>query len=332
MFERIFDPAAMLILAGFTVAGFMIGAIIGAVKRESGAAPFVRGAEAAVLAFLGGLIARAFISILLGTAKDSPGAGLAVGWGFFLIPGIVDTIPFFLDTRILTKPEVLLMFATIVGAFSAMMNGLWRIYDWRGLGWLSFPLDVTWALAGNTIGCLVHLINFTWGKHGEEIRLNAHRYKRGFRLKGDDTGAPDTDENQQRGYAFTQGAVMSNLAEKPGDDLYRHEKTHVWQGRAFGPMFTLTYMGWMAVWAIPGLIAGAIVKAGIFQGAEKWCYFDNPWETWAYAVQKLDRADLADTSEQKRLIWRAIFVILWAIPFFGLATFLAILTVVSIWG
>src|SRR5262245_23560186 len=164
MFERIFDLTPMLILAGFTIAGFFIGVIIGAVKRESGIAPFLRGIEAAALAFLGGLIARAFISVLLGMASDSAGAGLAIGWGFFVIPGIVDTFPYFFDERVLTTTDNLLLFATFVGGFSGMMNGIWRIYDWEGLGWISFPLDITWSLAGNTIGSLVHLVNFTWGK------------------------------------------------------------------------------------------------------------------------------------------------------------------------
>ncbi len=317
MIARIFDLSGILFLLGFTAAGFLAGCIFGAVKRESGSAPLLRGVEAGVLGLLGGSFARAFISILIGIDNDSPEACLLVGWGFFLIPGIVDTIPYAMGTQILTSPDTLLLLATIVGGFSGLMSGMYQIYNWRGLGWLAFPLDVTWALAGNTIGGLLHLVNIYWGDHGSETRENAHRYNSGFRLKST--------------YAFTQGAVMSNLPDPPGSDLFRHERTHVWQSRGFGPMYTLTYLGWMAIWLIPGMIAGGIVKAGVGHGIEKWCYYNNPWEAWAYAVQKLDRALFGDNSEQKRLIWPPIFVILWAVPFFGLATFLAVYMVAKVW-
>ena len=198
------------------------------------------------------------------------------------------------------------------------MGGMYQIYDWRGLGWLAFPLDVTWALAGNTVGCLLHVINIYWGDHGSETRSDAHRYNSGFRLKPT--------------YAFTQGAVISNLNDLSHNvDLFRHERTHVWQCRGFGPMYSLTYLGWMGVWLIPAMIAGGIVKAGVGQGVEKWCYFNNPWEAWAYAVQKEQRRDFGENDEQKRLIWPPIFVILWAIPFYGLATLLAVYMVAKVW-
>ena len=313
MITRIFDLSGILWLLGFTAAGFFIGCLMGAIKREAGAAPLWRGIEAAVLALLGGLLARAFISILLGVGNDSSAACRLVGWGFFLVPGMVDCI-FLLGRQTLTSPDLLLLLATIIGGFSGMMNGLYRIYNWQGLGWLAFPLDVTWGLAGNSIGCLLHIVNIGWGDHGEETRWNAHRYNSGFGLKP--------------GYAFTQGCVMSNLGESPGGDLYRHEKTHVWQGRCFGPLYTLTYLAWMAVWFVPAIIAGLSVKAGIGQGIEKWCYFNNPWETWAYAVQRKDiRQEFNNTTGTKRLIWPDRYVILWAIPFFGLAVLLTIVLV-----
>jgi hypothetical protein len=147
------------------------------VRSESG---IRRGIEAAILAVLGGLMARVFISILLASANDSHGAGLAVGWGFFLIPGIVDTLA---GQAVLTTPENLLMFAAIVGGVTGMMAGIYQIYNWLGLGLLAFPLDVTWALAGNTVGALLHLVNIGWGDHGSETRQNAHRYASGFGLR-----------------------------------------------------------------------------------------------------------------------------------------------------
>lgn len=324
MVARIFnDPVAWGILAGFAVVFFVLSLIF----KESLKAPgddspptwstgVWRGIEALVLAVLGGLMARAFISILLGSANDSAGAGLAIGWGFFLIPGIVDTIPYLMHSHpILTTPENLLLFATVVGGMCGAMGGLWRIYS-LGLGLIAFPIDVTWALAGNTVGCLLHMVNIGWGDHASETRENAHHYKSGFGLKS--------------GYAFTQGCVMSNLSVPSGDNLYSHEMTHVWQNRGFGPMYTLTYLAWMAVWVVPSLFA-AVIKLSfpqIFSGPMDWCYLNNPWETWGYAVQSQDRAQLGD----KELVWPAKWVIAWSIPFFTVTTVLAVLTTVSVWN
>ncbi len=317
MIERVFDLPGLLVIVAIAVIGFAIPLIAGAIRGESG---LWRGIEAAVLAVLGGILARSFISILLGTANDSRGAGLAVGWGFFLIPGLIDT---FASQPILTKPESLLAIAAIVGACTGSMGGIYRVYNWEGLGWLAFPLDVTWALAGNTVGCLLHLVNIGWGDHAAETRENAHRYARGFGLRYNPR------------YAFTQGSVMSNLDRGPGDDLYRHEKTHVWQNRAFGPMYTLTYVAWMLVWAIPAVIVGVAKKGlpGLFAGPNNWCYFNCPWETWAYAVQGVPRTNIEGVDEEdKKMIWPAKYVIAWAIPFFALALVLAILAVASAWG
>jgi hypothetical protein len=317
MIERIFDLPGLLIVLAIALLGFLIPVIAGAVSGES---RLWRGIEAAILALVGGLLSRSFISILLGTANDSYGAGLAVGWGFFLVPGLVDT---FAGHPVLTAPLVLLMIAGVVGAFTGAMAGIYRIYDWEGLGYLAFPLDVTWALAGNTVGCLLHLVNIGWGQHAAETRENAHRYAKGFGMRYNPP------------YAFTQGNCMSNLDRSPGDDLYRHEKTHVWQNRAFGPMYTLTYVGWMLVWVIPALIVGIAKKgvAGLFAGPNNWCYFNCPWETWAYAVQGAPRTNIEGVDDiDRKMIWPAKYVIAWAIPFFALALFLAGLAVASAWS
>ena len=128
---------------------------------------------------------------------------------------------------------------------------------------------------------------------------------------------------------------MSNLQDGPGQDLYRHEKTHVWQNRAFGPLCTLTYVGWMVVWVIPAVIAGVILKgvSGLGAGPNNWCYFNNPWETWAYAVQGVPRTDIDGVDDDDRkMIWPSKYVIAWSIPYFALATVLAILVVVLVWS
>jgi hypothetical protein len=337
MVERIFNaPIAWVFLAIFAVLAFLSSLIFRSQFDDDTSAgkAVTRGIEAVILTVLGGLIARAFISILLGSANDSAAAALAIGWGFFLVPGIVDTIPFLTHSHpILTTPENLLMFATVVGGMSGAVSGLWRIYSWLGLGLIGFPLDVTWALAGNTVGCLLHIINFTgywltraftdstWGVHSTETRQNAHRYESGFGLKSD--------------FAFTQGCVMSNLNCDKNTDLYHHEKTHVWQNRAFGPLYTLTYIGWFVVWAIPAIIVGVVVEGivGVAHGPTNWCYFNNPWETWAYAVQGAERTQITGvTEDDKKMIWPAKYVIAWSVPFFAVAAVLAVLTVASAWN
>jgi len=321
MLGRVFELSGLVILVVIAVLGFLIPVIAGAIRKESG---LLRGIEAAILAVLGGLLARGFISILLGSANDSAGAGMAVGWGFFLVPGFVDTIAYIFGGHpILTTPEILLLFATIVGGFTGMMGGIYQIYCWVGLGLLAFPLDVTWALAGNTVGCALHLVNIGWGHHGAEPRENAHRYARGFGLRYNPR------------YAFTQGAVMSNLDEPPGGNLYRHERTHVWQNRAFGPMYTLTYVAWMVIWFVPAVVAGIAVQGaiGLVKGPNNWCYFNNPWETWAYAVQGAQRTGIDGvTADDCKMIWPAKFVIAWSVPFFAVATVLAVLTFITVWG
>ena len=316
--DRTFEAPPLIFLGILSGVGLIIGAIVGAVKEQDARALY-RALEAALLAFIGGFLARTFINLLLGLADYSPGAGLAIGWGFFLWPGLIDTIPFLAGKQVLTKPDVLLWIAAVVGGATGMMDGIWRIHDWKGLGWLSFPLDVTWGLAANTNALLLHVVNFAWAGHADEPHKGAHRYNSGFRVKGS--------------FAFTQGSVMSNLSDPPGVPLYNHERTHVWQNRCFGPLFILSYVGWMITWFIPGLIAGGIVGAGPFQGVEKWCYFNNPWEAWGYAVQHASRTNIVGVTPQSaRLIWPATFVILWAIAFFAACTVLIGVIVANVWG
>ena len=107
---------------------------------------------------------------------------------------------------------------------------------------------------------------------------------------------------------------MSNLSDGPGTSLYAHEKTHVMQNRLFGPFFVLSYIGWMVVMFIPGLIAGLASGRGIGDGIEKWCYFNNPWEAWGYAVGH--KRGAADRSAWGSLIWSDGLTIGISVPYF----------------
>ena len=308
MFTRIFATEALVIGGLAALAGMALGTVVGLVKKEGGAA-FWRGLEAAVLAILGGLISRCFISILLGTGGDGRGAGLAVGWGFFLWPGGIDTIiALFGGGPVLTTQTCLLGLASIVGSFTGLMDGVGRIRRWKGTGALTFVADITWGLAGSTNGCLFHLFNNFWAGYQDETetspdyRPGAHRYSSGFRFKTD--------------FAVTQGAVMSNMGTNgPGSTLHNHESIHVLQNRIFGPVFTLGYLGWMAILLVPALIAGLVSRDPDVTVSETilwWCYYDNPWEVWAYTA-----ANPTDRQHSKGLLcWSVAAAVVFAVPFY----------------
>ena len=313
MFERAFSLGGIIAILGAGLVALGVAATIGLVKKEGSATN--RRFEAIPLAILGALLARLFVSALIALGNESPGTCLLIGWGFGLWPGVVDTIPFLAGSGpILTDPDVLTWIATGVGGFAGMMDGLFHIHDWTGLGYLSFPLDVTWGLGATTNGCLMHVWNAIGGTRSTDERTGAHRYENGFHFKKD--------------FAFTQGAVMSELKDAPGTPLFRHERLHVWQNRIFGPLFLLSYLSWAVVWFIPSLIAGG-VKGSFGTGPQEWCYMNNPWEAWAYAIQNQDRSAFTDMNV--RLIWPARFVIAWSIPFFAIVTAVSLFATYSLW-
>ncbi len=266
MWDRIFDPSALLFFVLAAGAAFVAGLWTGTARRRRLTDILGRAGEAAALAALGGFLARTFVSLLLSAGRDSAAAALAVGWGFFLWPGAIDTLLELLGVPPLFTPTVLRWTAAVVGSLIGMTDGLGRIHRWRGAGVPTFALDVTWGLAGGTNGCFVHLFNLARAVREDAPRSGTHRYFDGFRVKA--------------GYAVTLGAVMSNLPAHSGD-LIRHERVHVLQNRLFGPFYTLTYIGWMAVMLLPALLVG-LAKGAPGRTVEDWCYVNNPWEAWAY--------------------------------------------------
>jgi hypothetical protein len=313
MIGQIFSGWAFLFLGVLALAAFHLGSFVGSIKGEGGRS-LLRGLEAGLLAFIGGFLARSLVCLLLGGKEGPSGAGLAVGWFFFLWPGVVDSVAKLASAQPLTAPGPLLWIAAAVGALAGMMDGLWKVHRWRGLGVLTFLLDMTWGLANTTNGILFHLVNFVWAGHADEPRSGAHRYRSGFRFKS--------------GFAVTQGSVMSNMGQQgPSSGLFAHENTHVWQNRIFGPIFTLSYLGWMVVFFLPGLIAGAVSGVGVGAGIEQWCYYNNPWETWAYRVGAGPRHP-----NRGPLVWSDLVVLLVSIPFMAGVVALMVLAVVKAWG
>ena len=191
---------------------------------------------------------------------------------------------FFVD--LLGAPTPLAAAAAVPAGLNGLAGGARRIYAWKTIGgWGAFVLDSSWALISTTLGVLVNganLLNRRSGFGPEfSVRHNRHVFARGFALK--------------RGFANTQGPVISNATCGRGDDLAghrnlveRHEGLHVWQQRWFGPIHPLVY----AVWGLLGMIVGGVygaasrqrrlAKVRIGKLMETAAYYDNPFEYWAY--------------------------------------------------
>lgn len=271
--ERLLDFRIVIFFIVLAAAAFLARVIYGAVKGEGGTAAVVA-LETAALAVLASFIARTFTSVLLAAGNDSPTTGLLIGWAFFFPVGVIDTIiALATGDAVLTRPDIFLWIAAVVGGLSGFFNGFWRAYDWDRLGVPAFVLDHTWGLSGTMVCTLLHLVNFAWADHADEPfdrRKNNHRYKKGFALNAR--------------FAFTQGNVMSNLSQDSSANLWHHENLHVWQNRLFGPFFTITYVAWMALMLVPSLLIALIGRHPLGATIMALCYYNNPWEVWAYNV------------------------------------------------
>lgn len=272
--------------------GLLIAAVLAArlgwrVGGRDGAARD-RALEAAGLAVAGGFLAVTLVGAVLSLGEDDAATGLFVGWCFFFVNGLVDTLLGLVGVRLATQPGVLLGSALVVGAFTGATHGAWAVYPWRSRGPLQFLGDVTWGLSGSTTGGILHVVNMVIGTRAPDRRLGASRFDPGFHVPGKTT------------FAFTQGAVMSNCRQQPGEPLYVHERFHVFQSRAFGPLFTITYLGWMVVAFVPSLAVG-IAKKQPLSRVEAVCYYSNPWEVWAYEVHRKVRCEEAGSDVRTRL-------------------------------
>jgi len=162
-----------------------------------------------------------------------------------------------------------------IGLLNGVIAALLGIYKWSSpVGWLAFLLDHTWGLVGTTIAMLLHTVNLFWfggRKYNDSLSRGKNRYlyDGGFGFSG---------------YAFTQGLVTSNFNNSTGNKLVEHETLHIWQSRAFGPLFQATYGVWFLVGAIVGTFVSLGRKQSWYQTVTDIAYLDNPWETWAYKI------------------------------------------------
>lgn len=171
-----------------------------------------------------------------------------------------------------------------VAAINGAISGLTGIYHWRSWrGWTAFVLDSTWALVGTTVALALHAVQAARRDSGYRFdlsnRSNVHVYEGGFAMKP--------------AYAFSVGNVVSNAGGRVGLDgdgaparrlrfIRNHEFLHVFQNRAFGPLFQLSYLGWMVVGLAWGLLAWLRDREQLGKLIETAAYFNNPFEFWAY--------------------------------------------------
>lgn len=263
-------PAAV-VLGVLVGAAAAVGALVD--RHRAGGRPAERAAEAATLALLGGLLARGLVVLVVNAADDPDRGGLLAGWAFGFVPGVLDLVSMAFGTQVFTRPALLVWIVLVVGALTGLANGAGRIHPWRERGALQFLADVTWGLSGATIGLGLHAVNLVQGRRADDGRTGAHRYAPGFHPPG------------RSSFAITMGPVMSNVRTGPGAPLFEHERVHVQQHRQFGPFYLITYLLWYLVMAACGGVAG-LPGRSTFRTGEAWAYYNNPWETWAYAVQR----------------------------------------------
>ena len=288
--QLVLDGNALLVLTGIAVAGLIEGLVFGDVRGDGGRSVW-RGLETMTLTFAGGFLARLCVILMLHAGHVSGAACHTVGWLFLPVAGAIDSLGD-LFHRLPLGPAALAWIAAGAGCFAGLMDGLWRTHDWAGPGRLGFLLDVTWGLAGTSNACLLHLFNLWAAGHADEPRQGVHRYRAGFRFRAT--------------FAVTLGAVMSNTGNStPGTGLWRHERAHVWQSRAFGPLFGLSYLGWMAILVIPAAVSALMARRNLLQRIEAWTYFNNPWEVWAYRVGSGPRRVHNPDCWSERVVWVA---------------------------
>jgi hypothetical protein len=309
--DRWFDGGALLFFLGAAIVGVVISVIVNVRAGRESSIVALRAVEVLLLTFIGGFLARAFLSLLLSAGNDSPDAGTVLALAFFPIPAILLELLRLIGISSAAANDVntILALAAGFGVLVGMADGLGRVHNWLGLGIPGFVLDTTWGLTGSVHGGLMHLINVVLrATYSADVRSGAHRYESGFRIKG--------------GFAFTQGSVMSNLRSGPGTGIFVHERTHVWQNRLFGPIFTWGYALWMAVMFIPGIIAGPAKGTTVGDGIMKLCYYNNPYEAWAYKF---------GGTRSGALVWTDGQAILGAVLFYIPFLILVVLLVTNVW-
>jgi len=183
----------------------------------------------------------------------------------------------------LLHPWVSAAMAVVAGVNGAL-SGWRQVYAWRTRwGAFAFVVDSTWAVLPVAAGLLTHVAALLAKASGYELSLshrqNRHVYRGGAFL--------------QRGFALTMGNVISSAGDvsraRRRKLITDHEAVHVWQARAFGPLYLLLYV----LWSVGGAVAGVVVwllrrrREPLGKVVESCSYYLNPFEWWAYSRDDL---------------------------------------------
>ena len=90
MFSNIFQTGHLLFLLFAALAAFLGGLIVGLIKGEGGTA-LLRGLEGLLLAAVGCLLSQLFVAGALATGHGKDSWAVALGLGFFLVPGLMTS-------------------------------------------------------------------------------------------------------------------------------------------------------------------------------------------------------------------------------------------------
>jgi hypothetical protein len=358
MFDRVFPTSSVIGVLVLGAVGFFLGLAVGDRRKRwlmeapPAAAPppgkhappvppqlpekdaaaqakmWSRAIEGGICALLGAVLARLVFGICLdavhafepaatpAVANKVTNASFTLLWAGVPILGLIDTIPYLKDSVIFSKPDVLIWIVMGIGGLTGGVNGACRIYKWVGLGCLEFLLDVTWGLAGSGLGFLLLLFNAIGQyTYRYDDRTGAHRYDPGLHVFDD--------------YAFTLGAVISQMDKAADPALYDHELLHVRvHTRVFGPFFQFTYALWAAVFFFLGIIVALIKRKSVGKGIFTYSYLNNPWEYWAYKVGGKRNAGAVEAS----MLWDGALMIGWAIGFYLVVALLTLWIVLGVWG
>jgi hypothetical protein len=275
-FDTIISLPHILAVLALSLAGFLLTLLIRGIKGEGWGDGAINGLEAALTILAGSVLAQLATAFLIWLGGGTTGALTATGFFLLIWPGIINLIGWPITGGAVIGADGLTWFALAVGAGAGFFDGFRKVHKWAGPGVLTFTADMVWGLPLTVNALLIHLINLFWGEAKPDGRTGATRYESGFRTYGD--------------FAFTQGNVLSNLSEGPGQPLNNHEQTHVLQNRIFGPLFWTTYFGWLILFGLFGLIGMAVGWGKNSAGVKIsnsfpmwWGYFNNPWELWAYS-------------------------------------------------
>jgi hypothetical protein len=171
--------------------------------------------------------------------------------------------------------------AAVIGAANGAISGARGTYGWRSpTGPLAFALDSTWALPMTTAALAAHAVAAAQGRRSGYLprlssRANRHVYARGLRVR--------------KGFAITVGNVVNGAGDVLSPRRERlvtdHEDVHIWQGRWFGPLYPVLYVGWTVVGGAVGAGLWLFWRRGDrFADVVETCsYYLNPFEWWAYS-------------------------------------------------